>query len=38
MSETSRKNWSFFFKILAYVATAVAGFFGGTAAASVINF
>lgn len=30
MSEKSDKNWSLFFKILAYVATAVASFFTGS--------
>lgn len=29
MSQTSNRNWSFFFKVLSYVATAVAGFFTG---------
>lgn len=36
MSEKSKSNWSFFFKVLAYVATAVAGFFGGSAAAAIM--
>lgn len=30
MSEKSKQNWSFFFKVLSYVATAIAGFFTGT--------
>lgn len=30
MSEKSDKNWSLFFKILAYVATAVCSFFTGS--------
>lgn len=29
MSEKSDKNWSFFFKVLSYVATAIASFFSG---------
>lgn len=29
MSQQSDKNWSFFFKVISYVATAIAGFFSG---------
>lgn len=37
MSEKSDKNWNLFFKILAYVATAVASFFTGSNAQSISN-
>lgn len=36
MSEKSKKNWSFFFKIVSYVATAIASFFGGANIDSII--
>lgn len=29
MSQKSKQNWSFFFKVVSYVATAIAGFFSG---------
>lgn len=37
MSEKSDKNWNLFFKILAYVATAVASFFTGSNAETLSN-
>ncbi len=36
MSEKSDKNWNLFFKILAYVATAVASFFTGANASNLL--
>lgn len=36
MSEKSDKNWSFFFKVLSYVATAIASFFGGSSIDSIL--